>query len=96
MTKRLLTFAGVALFAATSLQAQHVHKPGKPAHAEQAPAAHRNCGTMDHLDMLLQQDPSLALRMQQEEARVQNFIQNQYDPNVRTVYTIPGPQRRFS
>ncbi len=89
MTKRLLTFAGVALFAAVSLQAQHAHKPGKPAHAEQAPAAHRSCGTMDHLDMLLQQDPSLALRMQQEETRIQNFIQNQYDPNVRTVYTIP-------
>jgi hypothetical protein len=92
MTKRLLTFAGVALLAASPLQAQHVHKPGKPAHAhesaEQAPA-HRSCGSMEHLNMLMANDPSLASRMQQEEIRTQNFIQNQYNPNQRVVYTIP-------
>src|SRR5690349_1369278 len=48
----------------------------------------RNCGTMDHLQMQLQQDPSLAKRMQEIETFTQNYIVN-HPSGERTVITVP-------
>src|SRR5689334_8939006 len=48
----------------------------------------RICGTMDHLQMQLQQDPSVAQRMQEIETYTQNWIAN-HPEDTRTVVTIP-------
>ncbi|HYV90554.1 MAG TPA: GEVED domain-containing protein [Chitinophagales bacterium] len=48
----------------------------------------RSCGTMDHLQMQLQQDPSLAQRMQEIETFTQNWIAN-HPSGERTVITVP-------
>ena len=49
----------------------------------------RNCGTMDHLHELEQQDPELAQRMQSIEAFTQRFVQQQDGDEARAVITIP-------
>ena len=48
----------------------------------------RNCGTMEHLQMQLQQDPSMAQRMQEIETFTQNYIAN-HPSGERTVITVP-------
>lgn len=53
-----------------------------------AASAQRNCGTMDYLQMQMQQDPGLAQRMQDIETYTQNWIQNN-PQGLRTVVTIP-------
>ncbi len=48
----------------------------------------RDCGTMDRLDELVQEDPEMLLRMEQIEEQTRDFIEN---PSVgeRAVITIP-------
>src|SRR5580765_2449816 len=48
----------------------------------------RNCGTMEHLQVQLQQDPSLVQRMQEIETFTQNWIAN-HPSGERTVITVP-------
>src|SRR5258706_9080957 len=48
----------------------------------------RSCGTMEHLQMQLQQDPSLAQRMQEIETFTENYISN-HPSGERTVVTVP-------
>lgn len=48
----------------------------------------RNCGTMDYLQMQLQQDPTLAQRMQAIETFTQNYVAN-HPSGERTLITIP-------
>ncbi|HUM46518.1 MAG TPA: zinc metalloprotease, partial [Chitinophagales bacterium] len=48
----------------------------------------RNCGTMDHLNWLQQQDPNLAQRMQAIENATQSYIASN-PGETRTVVTIP-------
>src|ERR1041385_7664674 len=50
--------------------------------------AQRICGTMEHLQMLLQQDPSLAQRMQAIETFTENYIAN-HPSGERTIITVP-------
>jgi hypothetical protein len=71
---------------AQTLQGPAVNK-GKQIPNE-SPAT-RSCGTMENHEMLLQQDPSLQQQMIQQEAWVQNWIANNYNPGQRVVYTIP-------
>ena len=50
----------------------------------------RNCGTMDHLQMLIKNDPQVELNMQTIEQQVQTFIQNNSQMKMAgTVITIP-------
>ena len=49
----------------------------------------RNCGSMEHLNMLLQQDPTLADRMQQIEQFTQDYISTHPANQERAVITIP-------
>lgn len=48
----------------------------------------RNCGTMDHLHWLQQQDPNLSLRLQEIENATQAYIASN-GGETRTVVTIP-------
>ncbi len=54
-----------------------------------ANAQGRNCGTMQHLNELIQNDPQTQLRMQQEESAIQNWINNQPESSILNVITIP-------
>ncbi|RMG71443.1 MAG: T9SS C-terminal target domain-containing protein [Bacteroidetes bacterium] len=49
----------------------------------------RNCGTMDHLHELEQQDPGLTQRMQAIEAFTQRFVQQPDGDQARAVIRIP-------
>src|SRR5438128_914485 len=48
----------------------------------------RNCGTMEHLQWMQQQDPTILTRMQEIETFTQNWISN-HPEGQRTVITIP-------
>ena len=53
-------------------------------------AQSRNCGTMQHLDELIQNDPQIQIRMQQQENIIQQWINNQPEGFVSlVVITIP-------
>ncbi|MGL4598681.1 MAG: M43 family zinc metalloprotease [Bacteroidia bacterium] len=91
MKKRLLSMSVAALMlSGVSVYAQKPAKNNQQAvdHSKDH-ATHRNCGTMEHLDQLRQENPNVDAQMQQEEQRIQNFIQNDYNPAQRVVYTIP-------
>ncbi|MBC8266229.1 MAG: hypothetical protein H8E84_04625, partial [Flavobacteriales bacterium] len=49
----------------------------------------RNCGTMQHLNQLIQNDPQVQVRMQQEESAIQNWINNSPESMLLNVITIP-------
>ena len=49
----------------------------------------RNCGTMDHLDEIRQNDPTVDQRMQVEESAIQNWIANNPESSMLNVLTIP-------
>ena len=49
----------------------------------------RNCGTMQHLDELKQNDPQVEQRMQVEESAIQNWIANNPESLMPNVITIP-------
>lgn len=53
-----------------------------------ASAQLRNCGTMQHLEWLKQQDPTLGQRMQEIESYTQSWIAN-HPEEIRTVVNIP-------
>ncbi len=50
-------------------------------------AQQRDCGTMDHLEMLLEQDPQMSINMEAIEDHTRNFIEN--GTSSRAVVTIP-------
>ena len=49
----------------------------------------RNCGTMQHLDEIRQNDPQVDQRMQIEESAIQNWIMNNPESSMPNVITIP-------
>ena len=49
----------------------------------------RNCGTMDHLNQIRQNDPTVDQRMQMEEITVQNWINNNPESSSSSIITIP-------
>jgi hypothetical protein len=51
----------------------------------------RNCGTMDRLSMMIQENPALLLQMEQNKQSLQNYIDQNYNTlsNERVIYTIP-------
>jgi len=49
----------------------------------------RNCGTMQHLDEIKQNDPQVEQRMQVEESAIQNWIVNSPESLMPNVITIP-------
>jgi hypothetical protein len=51
----------------------------------------RNCGTMEHLEKLIQEDPNMASKMKKSKQSLQNYINQHYDEisQERVVYTIP-------
>ncbi len=49
----------------------------------------RNCGTMDHLNQIRQNDPTLDQRMQLEEFTIQNWINNNPESSSSSIITIP-------
>lgn len=49
----------------------------------------RNCGSMDVLDRLKQEDPALEQKMQNIETFTQNYVAKHEHENERVVYTIP-------
>jgi hypothetical protein len=49
----------------------------------------RNCGTMQHLDEIRQNDPQVDQRMQVEESEIQNWIANNPESSMLNVLTIP-------
>ena len=51
----------------------------------------RKCGTMENLELMKQQDPTLEARMQAEEEKFNEYIaEHQYElENNKTVYTLP-------
>ncbi|MFA4853060.1 MAG: M43 family zinc metalloprotease, partial [Bacteroidales bacterium] len=51
----------------------------------------RNCGTMEYLQLQMQQDPTLKERMEQEESKFEKWIETHQEElaNNKTVYTIP-------
>ncbi len=49
----------------------------------------RNCGTMDHLNQIRQNDPTLDQRLQMEEITVQNWINNNPESSSSSIITIP-------
>lgn len=51
--------------------------------------AHRNCGTMDHLHEMTQQDPGLTNRMQQIERETEQWISSQSGNRAAIVVNIP-------
>jgi hypothetical protein len=51
--------------------------------------AHRNCGTMEHLHEMTQQDPGLTNRMQQIERETEQWISSQTANRAAAVVTIP-------
>ncbi|GAB4147389.1 MAG: hypothetical protein Fur0041_21410 [Bacteroidia bacterium] len=87
MKKKLLSIVYASAIVITA-GAQAMDK-GKIQAAPEQTMKVRNCGTMEHLEMLKQQDPTLEVRMQQNEAWTQNWIENNYNPSQRVVYTIP-------
>ena len=40
---------------------------------------HRNCGTMENLAKMIQEDPSLKTRMEEYKQNLQNYIAQNYD-----------------
>jgi hypothetical protein len=52
--------------------------------------AQRTCGTMDHLQQQMQNDPSMERNMQKQEAEIQRFVQ-EHGENFRTQGTITIP-----
>ncbi len=51
--------------------------------------ANRNCGTMDRLEVLKQEDPNLEARMQQVEAHTRKFMNSESADKAAGVITIP-------
>ena len=49
----------------------------------------RNCGTMQHHEDQLIKDPSLSLRMQDQEREIKNWIQNNINKQQPSIITIP-------
>ena len=49
----------------------------------------RNCGTMQHHEDQLIKDPSLLLRMQDQEREIKNWIQNNLNKHQPSIITIP-------
>ncbi len=49
----------------------------------------RNCGTMEHLDYLKQQDPNLDSRMMQIEQHTNKFLKNSSQEKAAGIITIP-------
>jgi hypothetical protein len=52
---------------------------------------HRNCGTMEYLAKQLEENPSLAVQMEENKQRLQTYIANHHDEleQERVIYTIP-------
>lgn len=55
----------------------------------QSAQAQRNCGTMQHLQMQLANDPAMRLRMEQIEQQTQNYLLQKNSNNSQAVITIP-------
>lgn len=53
--------------------------------------SHRNCGTMENLAKLIQEDSSLKAKMEQSKQNLKNYIDQNYDAlsQERVIYTIP-------
>ena len=49
----------------------------------------RNCGTMQHHEDQLIKDPSLSLRMQDQEREIKNWIQKNINKQQPSIITIP-------
>ncbi len=101
MMKKIYTFALSIAF--TGIFAQNAQSPlsvkasnittSKANHvaSKEVTPTERNCGTMEHLAKLIQQNPSLQTEMEMRKQQLQNYIaQNaQTIENERVIYTIP-------
>ncbi|MEW6468173.1 MAG: M43 family zinc metalloprotease [Bacteroidota bacterium] len=92
MNKRLLIALGVITACCTAFaQTQKTkHLTVQQSTVSKHNHDHRTCGTMEHLEMLKQNNPDLEKQMQEEEQRTQQFIANQKtNPTPQVAYTIP-------
>jgi PKD repeat protein len=87
MLKHFLTALVAIAFSFNFLSAQSISSNGSLDAKEITTP--RRCGTTEHHQMLLQQNPGLAQIQQQIENQTQNWIQNHYNNGERVVYTIP-------
>lgn len=100
--RKILLFA-VVLLAALAVKAQQtlpattfskqssVASKGTDVQADEQNLSQRHCGTMEHLEWMMQQDPTLEARMQAEEKKFEQYIaEHQYElENSKTTYTMP-------
>jgi PKD repeat protein len=94
--KKLFLFIAVIMLMAFTVNAQYQTMPtlvskGTSTQAEQTVTTPRHCGTMEYLEVMKQQDPTLEARMQAEEQKFNEYIaEHQYElENNKTAYTLP-------
>ncbi len=87
----------------SSIFAQHTTLPlsakasgighGNPSNqiSTQETPSQRNCGTMDRLARIIQENPSLLTEIEQNKVLLQNYVNQNYNSlaNERVIYTIP-------
>lgn len=102
--KKLFLFIAAIMLMAVTVNAQNQALPsvkfstlpvtvakGTSTQAETPAVTPRHCGTMEHLEWLKQQDPTLEARMQAEEKKFNDYIaeHQQELENNKTTYTMP-------
>ena len=75
-----------------SARAFNIGSANNSAHAaNKEVSAQRNCGTMDRLAKILQENPSLSTEIEQNKVLLQNYVNQNYSAlaNERVIYSIP-------
>lgn len=93
------TFIAAALLSGISIAQEHDHAHFGPTNPyqfalDQLDPLHQHvCGFNVEQEVLFNENPALRIQHDQEklaqEARYQNFLQNEFDPNARSTYIIP-------
>lgn len=67
----------------------HVNTPNQESKPDVP--AQRNCGTMENLAKMIEENPALLIQMQQSKQRLQTYIDQNYDAinQQKVIYTIP-------